>query len=245
MNPLTPDERTDEQTSFVRVGQPGDGVRVAPVPDVADKLEAEPEPPEGNPVASRELALARARDVRERDEAREDLEQIRVHLEDARSALDGPMEGATPPDCSISDLAEAVARSASLTRRGRDEAREAIERAEAEAERWKSAAADASIERDTTREALRELLNAHEASAITYAPAGSAVVADACILAREVLEGVERTHTLVPVAALESIAERFQAAALDAPLGTASKRFVEMAKRVQAAARGEHVEWPS
>jgi hypothetical protein len=95
----------------------------------ADKLEAEPETDAAS--ADWEASCDQYREwwksaERERDEAREELEQVRTLLGDARAALDGPMEGGTPPDWSVSDLAESVADSAKLTRRSRDEAREAL-----------------------------------------------------------------------------------------------------------------------
>lgn len=109
-------------------------------------------------------------------------------------------------------------------------------------------------ERDEAREALRELiedssalLRAHTraiwtlSGEATYPPgergAMGAWAQARLAAARAVLEGVERTHALVPVQALGELA-----AVLD---GLPFAKGAGWANTLRAAARGERPEWPS
>lgn len=92
---------------------------------------------------------------------------------------------------------------------------------------------DTARERDEAREALRELRDALKA---TYGPPrGQNTRLDTAVQRTgAVLEGVERTHALVPLAALKRAAEASRSVA-----------GFEFAEALLAAARGERVEWPS
>lgn len=145
-------------------------------------------------------------------EARQELDDVRTNLEDMRSILDGPMEGTTPPDWSLADLAEAVAHSAAGTRRSRDEA----------------------------REALRDLLAAIDTNGRHFV---DGPLARAMADAERLLSGVERTHALVPVEALKRAADYAHGVIFEYD---AEGRAAEAdARRFEAAARGERVEWPA
>lgn len=163
----------------------------------------------------------------QRDEARAELADVRTHLEDARLAVEGVMGGSVPPDWSVADLAEDVARIALGEYRGRVETREAL--------------------RD-----LAQLLREREGEEMhldrgPYLVAG--VIEASLLRAEAVLEGVERTHTLVPNEQLERAAKWAEAyAGLARPVpgkGVWCAKALNFATTLRAAARGEFVTWPT
>lgn len=88
-------------------------------------------------------------------------------------------------------------------------------------------------ERDEAREVLRELVDRVRGTQ----DRGWGFLVAAVAHAERVLEGVERTHALVPIAVLEQIA-----GTLD---GGPELELGDYIDAMNAAARGEHAEWPS
>lgn len=90
-------------------------------------------------------------------------------------------------------------------------------------------------ERDEAREALRGMIDA-------FSFASPKRRNDAVNVALAVLEGVERTHALVPVTVLE----RYADAAQEQARGTGEwrRKWQSLATAARAAARGERVDWP-
>lgn len=108
--------------------------------------------------------------------------------------------------------------------------------------------AEVAAQRDEAQEALRELADAisdvswgqatydHDRLAAARRQLNAARSA-----ATKVLEDVERTHALVPIDRAEQAQRAFEMLAED----TGSAIAKSLAKAFRAAARGEHVEWPS
>lgn len=249
MSPLTPDERAEAVEMLRERGQSV----LHPDPralDLADRLEAEPEPLTGSirhdvTASTPSLCCGRSpyrvndgpwrcgcgKDVqpvfadyvplRERDAARSELADVRTHLEDARLAVEGVMGGSVPPDWSIADLAEDVARIAQREYHGRVEALEALRGAAA-----------------CLRDARFMAHSTEEHAALTERT-------DAALRrAAELLEGVERTHTLVPNAVVEKAAW-FARCRAKSPVGVDANCDAKLwEERFLAAARGVHVDWP-
>lgn len=130
-----------------------------------------------------------------------------------------------------------------------------LARADEETERWKGAAADAAIERDEAREALRDARNKLRIYAETLRFYGTAenydwergfpngsVQADRGKLAHAALKGVERTHALVPVEQLREAANDIAFAARCSRLEPDITQA--RAEAFAAAARGENPTWP-
>lgn len=106
----------------------------------------------------------------------------------------------------------------------------------------------ARAERDEAREALRDLSAAIEGLSVSWSTRGIRVseaeweaIAVPAAAARAVLEGVERTHALVPLRSLNWIA---YALSLSPGQTMSETRRSDLARACEAAVHGERVDWP-
>lgn len=258
-SPLTPDERAEEQTIYLRVVIPV-GVDVDTVlgsmDDVpaevhgpvglADKLEAEPEP---DPRLQERVADM----LTENDAAGPGPVSRREYLDDAAAIL--RLVGETP---TISAETVICCDEAKVASPGCDHGH-GLETLGELIDAY-SNPRSVERERDEAREALRELLAALAADrrkilsqpgprmsgcGILNMPRTKAAV----VVAEAIVEGVERTHTLVPNRALEIIEDRLEDYVGDQLGDGASGLTVQTSmaalNAVSAALRGENPEWPS
>jgi hypothetical protein len=251
VSPLTGDERAHQAIVALAV----------------DLIEAEPWPGNWHTFAAQ--AAIKIADAAQR-EMKSELADVRTYLEDARAGLDGPMEGGTPPDWSLAELAEAVGTSAWLTRTSRDEARAALRAHRYALQGIAAARSMATCSHYTSGGACSGSCR-DEPRCMTCEPSGGwdAAIDEALAILDEeefLLEGVERTHVLVPVAALSlltgavAMAHGVERKALadftaDAQLpedgGELAARSVYINRlavlrdALDAAASGVRAEWPS
>lgn len=228
MSPLTPDERA-AAVGFLRAIETGVGgerlsaVLRAKARELADRLEAEPEP--------------------------RDWRRLRASIAERAADIDTPADQ-FPGDKLIwlSNLSGVIARDTplllaerdALLRRLDDErsSREEHDLCTVTGDVWAAETESrerAERERDEAREALREL--AEVAERVKDSPDDLMARLHLSLVlprANEILEGGERTHTLVPNTVLELAAEQMRVCRVPRLLP----------ETFAAAARGENVTWP-